>query len=642
MISKDRFLPFWVLGLFLLMTGCRHTEMQDNPDWPNPGPVDVASLPPIQNVINHGTADPDQILSQTDSLRAEARLNSVTNNQGRESLRTQANPIYLGTIRDNTKAGSILVEEGEKLSESGNSPPPISTQGDQLRQMGTPDADAPNQTDDRAVALASSTATAENSSLPDPSNLSVAENAVIKSNQFPVSDAQTPPALSTEPQQQPVHSNILTEPNGSSGEPQIASASSSKATEVLGLGFDGLPPTAVSAGRVVAHVGREIITVYDLNVAIQDWIKANVPQGQIIPEKDRLLVARMVLSQMMDRMLITQEANRMMKSEKQKEALFSQIDRVWEENRLPELRTMNKVDTNYELDQVMKKQGKSLEKVKQEFVNDALAHEFMGMKLGGKTFVSLVEMRKYYNENLKEFDRPAQYTWREIRIAIKPGKQTEAEAEAKTILNELKQHSDFATLAKRKSQGPTADQGGLWETSPGGFIVAQINETLDKLTPGQMAGPIQSDTAIHFLKMESKREAGPARFDEIQGVIQEKIRNEKLAKASTEYILELRKQTVIDTIFDQVDLKVGSAQPSQDSSVRQVNGSKPVAATPQSNPLNSPAGGHSDVLSQNPQSGLQTIHRNEKQFSEPPPALAPAGPLPPRGVMSGPSQPSPL
>ncbi|MFM1801323.1 MAG: hypothetical protein RJA81_675, partial [Planctomycetota bacterium] len=543
MISKDRFLPIWLLGLYLLMAGCRHTDMQDNPDWPNPGPVDVASLPPIQNVINHGTADPDQILSQTDSLRAEARLNSVENNQSRESLRTQANPIYLGTIRDNTKAGSALVEEGEKLSESGNSPPLIPTQGDPVQQTGTPEVGLPNQTGDQAVALAASTTTTVESSFPSPSNLPVVENAPVTSNQITRSDSPSQTLLPTDRQQQSVNSNILTEPNGSSGAPQIASASSSKATDVLGLGFDGLPPTAVSAGRVVAHVGREIITVYDLNVAIQDWIKANVPQGQIIPDKDRLLVARMVLSQMMDRMLITQEANRMMKSEKQKEALFSQIDRVWEDNRLPELRTMNKVDTNYELDQVMKKQGKSLEKVKQEFVNDALAHEFMGMKLGGKTFVSLVEMRKYYNENLKEFDRPAQYTWREIRIAIKPGKLDEAEAEAKTILNELKQHSDFATLAKRKSQGPTADQGGLWETSPGGFIVAQINETLDKLTPGQMAGPIKSDNAIHFLKMESKREAGPARFDEVQGVIQERIRNEKLAKASTEYILELRKQT---------------------------------------------------------------------------------------------------
>ncbi|MFM7132652.1 MAG: hypothetical protein ACKO0V_25195, partial [bacterium] len=95
--------------------------------------------------------------------------------------------------------------------------------------------------------------------------------------------------------------------------PEVKSPEAKQDSGPLGLGFGGLPVTAVSAGRVAARVGKEVITVYDLNMAIQDWMKANMPQGQAVPERERIMMARMVLFQMIDRMLIVQEANRMMK-----------------------------------------------------------------------------------------------------------------------------------------------------------------------------------------------------------------------------------------------------------------------------------------------------------------------------------------
>jgi parvulin-like peptidyl-prolyl isomerase len=228
----------------------------------------------------------------------------------------------------------------------------------------------------------------------------------------------------------------------------------------------------------------------------------------------------------------------------------------------------NKVESTYELDQVLRKQGRSLDSAKKEFMNDAVAHEFMGMKLSGKTYVSLVDMRRYYNTHLTEFDRPAQLTWREIRIPIEAGNKQAAEEKAKSVLQQVQANQDFATLAKTAGKGPTADQGGLWETSPGGFALQEINQALASLKPGQVAGPIGTEQAFHIVKLETSREAGPARFDEVQTDIQNKLRNEKLGEASMGFVKDLRKQAVVVTIFDSLPQM---AMPGSDNQVQKTN-----------------------------------------------------------------------
>ena len=612
--------------ILLFVAGCRHASVQDDPNWPSPGPVDVASLPPIQSVINRGTSDPDSILASRNQDPARATSNPSQRSGGAE-------PIMLGAV------GSPKAAESSSVPVAGQTP--------QVALIETPQAQ-PEPVSANPLPLGSQTAAL-------PPVASSVENAA---SPLPV----TPSAESVAQPLPPVSQNT-----GQKSDPQTQTASNQqdeqpKAAPAAGQGplaafsMEGLPPTAVSAGRVAATVGKEIITVYDLNIAVQDWIKQNVPAGQSIPRRDGLMISRMVLNQMVDRMLIVQEAHRMMKSDKQKDALLKQIERVWVEQQIPPMMKKNKVESTYELDQVLRKQGRSLDSAKKEFMNDAVAHEFMGMKLSGKTYVSLVDMRRYYNTHLTEFDRPAQLTWREIRIPIEAGNKQAAEEKAKSILQQVQANQDFATLAKTAGKGPTADQGGLWETSPGGFALQEINQALASLKPGQVAGPIGTEQAFHIVKLETSREAGPARFDEVQTDIQNKLRNEKLGEASMGFVKDLRKQAVVVTIFDSLPQM---AMPGSDNQVQKTNTlnspASPLAPTPavvnptlqqpsgtpsaQSVPQES-AGGSSS--SSGLHGKLGSPHASPVLSEDIPSTLAPAGPTPTRGIMAGPSGPSPL
>jgi peptidyl-prolyl cis-trans isomerase SurA len=556
--------------------------VQDDPNWPSPGPVDVASLPPIHSVINHGTTDPDALLAGRES--SEARTQSTG------SPRPFAGePIVLGPLKKST----------ESIAESNLANSPAA---EPVSPSASPEPAAPPMPPSQAFAAAETA--------PPPAATSLPAMPAI-----PARDDSVRPTTSEPPATLPPAMPATSAPNA---------ATSRTDGEVSGsipkeIDFEGLPATAVSAGRPAAKVGMKVITVYDLNLSIQEWIRNNVPEGQSIPRREGLFIAKMVLSQMIDRMLIVEEANRLMKSEKQKEALFSQIEQVWQEQQIPPMLKKYKVDTPYELDQALKKQGKSLEAARKEFQDEAIAHEFMGMKLGSKTFVSLVEMRRYYNEHLNDFDRPAQLTWREIRIPIESGKEAATQDQCQEILAQLKAKADFTALAKRFGKGPTADQGGLWETSPGAFAIAEVNQALESLQPGQTSGIIPTANSLFIVKLESRREAGPARFDEVQSDIKKKLSEEKLGQAASEYLKDLRRRTIVSTIFDDIP---DPRQALADKQLQQTAGRLPTASAAQASPQSTPP--------------PMTAFPDEPTSIQPLPNLNPAGPVPPRGVMSGP------
>lgn len=606
--------------LIAALAGCRHTSVQDDPNWPSPGPVDVASLPPIHSVINHGTTDPDALLAEREAANPGHSHTRIAKSSG-------AAPVVLGPITPkqadepvNSEAVRTAVQQsipGTTVSATAHEvPPPVTSAPADL----PPSLPGPSVTN----AL--------------PGNEGVRDSSVTPT-QATGEIALPPPAIpqSGSPPTLPESNQSEVRPPASPAERQQIASQNTQRTDISGsppkeINFEGLPESAVSLGRYAAKVGPEVITGYDLNLSVQEFIRNNVPAGQSIPRSEGLMVAQMVLNQMIDRTLIIQEANRMMKSEKQKEALFALIDQTWKEGEIPQLLKKYKADTPYELDQALKKQGRSLETMRLEHLNDSIAHEFMGMKLGNKIHVSLVEMRRYYNEHRQEFERPAQITWREIRIPIEQGQEAAAREQANAVLKQARQHSDFSSLAKRHSKGPTADLGGLWETTPGSFAVEEVNRALEQLKPGQISDIVATSKAIFVVKVESRREAGPARFDEVQTEIRKNLSEEKLKQAASGYIRDLRKSTVIHTIFDKDP--VSQTNPS-DNQVRKTSNqpSTPSSQAPAINPvLASPQQDSKGIAPGTPS------HTDESGRL---PNLNPTGPIPTKGMMSGP-QVSPL
>ena len=258
-----------------------------------------------------------------------------------------------------------------------------------------------------------------------------------------------------------------------------------------------------------------------------------------------------VLSQLIERTLLVQAAKKQMKEPKALNQFYEAVDKAWIEHEMPPMLRETKASNIHELRAKLTERGISLDQIREDFRQNTLAREFMMMKLGGKLTVSLNEKQAYYTSHLDDFKRPAQVSWREIAIdTARCANRDEARKKTDAILARVTKGEDFAKVARAESHGATARDGGLWEIAPGSYAIPAVNESIEALGPGQISRVIEAPAGFHVVKVETKREAGPARFDEVQDEIRDLVLHQKQASLFGGFIDNLRTKTLITTMFD--------------------------------------------------------------------------------------------
>jgi parvulin-like peptidyl-prolyl isomerase len=311
------------------------------------------------------------------------------------------------------------------------------------------------------------------------------------------------------------------------------------------------------AGRAAARIGDEVITLHDLVLTVKEQLKKN-PPGRDLNRQELNMVAKSVLAGLIERSLIAQEAKRELKNPKQLERLYEAADKYWREEELPPMMRRYMVDNEHQLRQKLTESGRSLEALHQSYRQEFLVQVFVQQKLADRQKVELPEMLKYYNEHMndKSFHRPATITWRELVVEKgRYAKPDDARKKAEGLLARLGRGEDFATMARTEGEGPgrVRAEGGLMQTSPGSYAVEPVNAALASLPLNTISPVLEGPTTLHIVRVEARREAGPATFEEIQDQIRRRITTEKVVKARNAFIAKLRRDTPISTIFDGTD-----------------------------------------------------------------------------------------
>ena len=162
-------------------------------------------------------------------------------------------------------------------------------------------------------------------------------------------------------------------------------------------------------------------------------------------------------------------------------------------------------------------------------------------------------------------DRPEQVRLSEILIStqttaqVKTGKgQTalpetptpdavaQAQAKASQVYDLLKQGGNFADLAKKYSNGPTAGLGGDLEYFKRGTLSKEYESKVFDLQPGQYTEPIRTNQGFVILKVTEHQSAGVPPLKDVQAEIQEQIYITKMQPALRDYLTKLREEAYID------------------------------------------------------------------------------------------------
>ena len=133
----------------------------------------------------------------------------------------------------------------------------------------------------------------------------------------------------------------------------------------------------------------------------------------------------------------------------------------------------------------------------------------------------------------------------------------ETEEAAREVITLLDGGADFAELAKERSTGPSAAQGGDLGFFTADQMVSEFSETAAALEPGQYSkDPTKTQFGWHVIKLEESRTAEPPGFEEVEPQLRE-----EMAREAVEAVFkDLRHNATIEILAGQPAAEGAAAQ----------------------------------------------------------------------------------
>jgi parvulin-like peptidyl-prolyl isomerase len=123
--------------------------------------------------------------------------------------------------------------------------------------------------------------------------------------------------------------------------------------------------------------------------------------------------------------------------------------------------------------------------------------------------------------------------------------------------NEVLGGRPFVEVAKDRSEGPAASQGGLYDwTRQGSLAAKKLDEAVFSLPVGELSAIIEDGEMLRIVRVVERKPAGRTPFLEAQVGIRDQLLMERRQAAANEYLAKLRARTPVWTVFDD---PVGSA-----------------------------------------------------------------------------------
>jgi len=124
------------------------------------------------------------------------------------------------------------------------------------------------------------------------------------------------------------------------------------------------------------------------------------------------------------------------------------------------------------------------------------------------------ELEIYYQDHREEFRQEEEACASHILVKVKAGDageghpDAEAQQIAQGLLDQVKAGADFAALAKKSSEDQgSAQGGGDLGCFPPGRMVAEFDDAVFALQPGQTSDLVKTSFGYHVIRLASKRES---------------------------------------------------------------------------------------------------------------------------------------
>ena len=358
--------------------------------------------------------------------------------------------------------------------------------------------------------------------------------------------AQNPPAQTPAPQNPPsqpppaLEQPKMEEPETAPEDPKAAVKKTDNPTPKVEKKTGDVEAKVVE--EIVARVNNDIITKSELDKARESAADSAREDcnARCTPEQLQVAVEdsqKFALRDLIDQSLLAQRGKDM--DINVEPEVVKQLDQIRQKNNLKDLD---------DLEKAVSSQNLNWEDFKSNIRNRILTQEVIRREVGSHINITHEEEMKYYEEHKKDFVRPEQVALSAIEVKTEGKKESEIpelKAKAQKLLDRVKEGEDFGELAKRFSDGATAQQGGYLGQYKRGELSKELEDVVFKMNKNQLTDVIETKQGFLVLKVLEHYEEGEQSFEKVENEIQERLYSQRMDPALREYLKTLREQSYV-------------------------------------------------------------------------------------------------
>jgi len=353
---------------------------------------------------------------------------------------------------------------------------------------------------------------------------------------------QNPPAQNPPAQQPTLEQPKMEEPASAPEEKEDKKVPDLKKPATAAKPVAKAPAEGKVVEEIIARVNNEIITRSELEKARaqaaedaqQDCSGRCTPDQLQVAVEDRQKYA---LRDLIDQSLLAQRGKDM--------SISVEPDLV---KQLDEIRIKNNLKDLDDLEKAVSSQGINWEDFKSNIRNRLLTQEVIRREVGAHINIGRDEQMKYYEEHKKDFVRPEQVALRAIEVKTEGKTESELpelKQKADNLLKRVNEGEDFGELAKRFSDGPTAQQGGFLGVYKRGELSKEFEDMVFKMKKNELTKVIETKQGFLIMQVLEHYDEGEQSFNKVENEIMDHLYNEKMEPAMREYLKTLREQSYV-------------------------------------------------------------------------------------------------
>jgi peptidyl-prolyl cis-trans isomerase SurA len=302
--------------------------------------------------------------------------------------------------------------------------------------------------------------------------------------------------------------------------------------------------TAASAelvDRIAAIVNNEVITLSEVERrAAPELARADQDATPGDRAQKRAAIMKKSLDQLIDEKLVDNELRELKVTITDKD-VDSAIDEVKKNYNL----------SDQQLSEAVGKEGFTVAEYRETMRKQIGRYKLINEKVRKSVKVSEADVQSEYDRMTRSEGEDYEVHVRHILIAVprtaSAADVDKARAKAVAVAQEARQPgTDFAALAKKRSEGSSSSDGGDLGFFKRGTMVPEFEKVAFALKTGEVSEPVRTQFGWHVLKLEEIRKLGVKPLEEARPEIEDRLRRAQAERLTYQYMESLRQNAVVE------------------------------------------------------------------------------------------------